>query len=201
VGTGRATGRRRTGARRAAGTGRSLRRQRPGEGVQGHDPSGRERREPHAGEEPLALGLVAAGRRDDVRRAVLLRVGRRRGEKHRTYAAAPVVPVDDEGVDRDLGIAEDEGERVRSEDGETDRHLPAGATGSGIGTGEDREDDAMTRVVEQSAESGGGVQTTVPGEDVLRVGVGPVLAHQREDGGQVGRTRRARHHAGPKSRS
>jgi hypothetical protein len=60
----------------------------------------------------------------------------------------------------------------------------------------------MTRVVEQSAESGGaGVQAAVPGEDVLRVGVGPVLAHQREDGGQVGGTRRARHHAGPKSRS
>ena len=68
-------------------------------------------------------------------------------------AAAPVVPVDDEGVDRDLWIAEDDGERVRSEDGETDRHLP---TGRGMGTGKDREDDAMTRVVEQSAEPGGG---------------------------------------------
>jgi hypothetical protein len=81
--------------------------------------------------------------------------------------------VDDEGVDRDLWIAEDDGERVRSEDGETDRHLPAGAICRGTGTGEDREDDAMTRVVEQSAESGGaGVHAAVPGEDVLRVGVG-----------------------------
>ena len=85
-----------------------------------------------------------------------------------------------------------------AEDGEADGHLPVGAAGGGVGPGKDGEDDAVVRVLEQPAEpGGGGVQPGVAGEDVLGVRVGPVLADEREDGGQVGGTRRARDHAGP----
>ena len=56
----------------------------------------------------------------------------------------------------------------------------------------------MTRVVEQAAEAGGGrVQPGVAGEDVLRVRIGPVLAHEGEHGRQVRGTRGARDDAGP----
>ena len=56
----------------------------------------------------------------------------------------------------------------------------------------------MARVLEQPAEAGGGrVQPGVAGEDVLGVRVGPVLADEREHGGQVVGTRGARDDAGP----
>ena len=57
-------------------------------------------------------------------------------------------------------------------------------------------------ILEQATEpGGGGVEPAVPGEHVLGVGVRAVLAHQREDGGQIGDPRRARNHARPRTGS
>jgi hypothetical protein len=104
-----------------------------------------------------------------------------------------VFAVDDEGVDDDLGMAENERERVQAQDGEADGHLTLIVLRRHRGAGKDGEDDPVTGVLEQSAESGRrGVQPGVAGEDVLRVCVGAVLAHERQDGRQVARPRRAR---------
>ena len=112
-----------------------------------------------------------------------------------------MLAVDDERVDRDLRVAQHERQRVDAEDGESDRDLD-GVPAPGAGTGQDGEDDAVPGVVEQPAEPrGGGVEPRVPGEDVLGVRVGAMLAHEREHGGQVVDARRARDHAGSRTSS
>jgi hypothetical protein len=60
----------------------------------------------------------------------------------------------------------------------------------------------VSGVVEQPAEARRrGVEPRVSGEDVLGVGVGAVLADERENSGQVGGTRCARDDAGPRTGS
>jgi hypothetical protein len=176
--------------------------ERTGQRVEGDDPPGGERREPHAGEEPLPLGLVPTDRRDHVVRPRLGGVGGGRAEEGGTGTPAPVIAVDDERVHGDLRVAEDQRERVDAQDRQAHGDLAAGTPGRGIRARQDGEDDAMTGVLEQPAETRRRrVQAGVAGQDVLGVGVGAVLADQREDGGQVLGTRRARRDAGPRNGS
>jgi hypothetical protein len=143
---------------------------------------------------------VPRHRGDHVRGAGLGGVGSGRSQQDRAGAAAPVVAVDDERVHGDLRIPEDHGQRVEAEDREPDRDLtPVVSRGRG-GPGQHGEDDAVAGVLEQPAETGRcRVQARVARQDVLGVGVGAVLPHETEDGGQIGGTRDARRHARPET--
>ena len=100
-------------------------------------------------------------------------------------------------VDRDLRVAQHEGQRVQPEDGEADGHLAAPARRAGVGTREDGEDDTVPGIVQEPAESGGRrVESRMAAEDVLGVGIGAVLPHEREHGRQVVGTRGACDHTG-----
>ena len=67
--------------------------------------------------------------------------------------------------------------------------------------GSDGQHDAVVRVGQQPAEPGSAAVSSGawPREHPLGVRLGPVLADEREDGGQVVGARRARHHAGPRT--
>ncbi len=133
-----------------------------------------------------------------VRGAVLLRVAGRRGEQDGPGSPPAVLAVDDERVHGDLRVAEHEGQRVQAEDGEADGHLPGRSPSRRRGPRPDGEDDAVARVLEETAEAGRRrVQPGVPGEDVLGMRIGPVLPDERQHGGQVVGTRGARDDAGP----
>jgi hypothetical protein len=129
----------------------------------------------------------------------LLGVSGRGRQQRRAGTPASVLAVDDEGVHGDLRVAEHEGQRVHAQDGETDGHLH-GVASAGDGTGQDGEDDAVARVVQQPAESGGRrVQARVPGQDVLGVRVGAVLTNEGQHGGQVVDACRTRDHTRPRT--
>jgi hypothetical protein len=124
-------------------------------------------------------------------------VGGGRGQQQHAGAATPVIPVDDEGVDGDLRVAQHEGQRVQTEDGEADGDLTRSAPVRRRAAGQDGEHDTVTRVLQEPTETGGrGVQPGVAGEDVLGVRVRAVLTDERQHGRQIGGMRRARHHAG-----
>jgi hypothetical protein len=99
-------------------------------------------------------------------------------------------------------MAEQDRERVDTEDRQPDRHLSPLASRGGVGTREDREHHAVVGIGQQPPESGGcGGPGRLPGEDLLGVRVGPVLADERKDRGQVIGARGARHHTSSRTGS
>ena len=94
-----------------------------------------------------------------------------------------MLAVHDEGVDGDLRVAEHQAtaDRDRARRAPPPPRRRAARTG-GVRARQHGEDDAVRRVVQQPAEPGGRRRSAgLAGEHVLGVGVGPVLAHQRQD--------------------
>ena len=143
-----------------------------------------------------------ADRGDDVFRADLLGVAGRGREQPDACLAPAVLPVHDERVDGDLRDCRG-GTRIQAEDGEPDGHLARPRLLlAALGPGSTARTTRCPGILEQPAEPGSGARSAgVAAEDVLGVRVGAVLTDEREHGGQVGGTRGARDHAGPRTGS
>ena len=102
-----------------------------------------------------------------------------------------------EGIEVTVTTAD--GDEVDTEDRQAHGELTAVPTANGrIRAGQHGQDDPVRRVGEQAAEAGRGRGPGgLTGQHPLGVRLGAVLAHQREDGGQVVGSRRARDDAGP----